>query len=454
MAQKPIYKTRGFQYMIIGTLAIPLAKTGVKGLVSYFSKKKKETRDAEIERQLEKQKAKQRRDEEILKSELRQKEAMQKHQYEVEFEMLRHQNKLEEMRAKGNDVSLDNDCAESDEWQPLASQNVGQLVNTPIDENARIKYLSNTYVQNRDIFVLYGPPGIGKSHEVVDIVAEITNESTSRVVIPFKEKIDLSYEAIYYDKEPKETEWQEKFAGRNDLNKIERVPCRDINEKQLLKDIEYRIALSPTTNYVIVIDPITNFDIKQGDTHQFVNRLAAIQDRELASGRNITFILVAHAVKDPKGKYLADLGGSKFWGESVLTVVSFMPFGPNGNLRKFTFDKARNGREVTKGTSFILRPVNTPHLHHNYDEALTNEYCGCITDTTFENAASTSVPKKPKRTGKLALVSDEDANLMFEMNQVQGLTLGKIAGSPIGVKYKLCAMEVSRLIDDMKAKRS
>lgn len=333
MAQKlPIYQTRKFQYMIIGGVVGPILLKGIAETITYYRDKKNSEREAELERKLETQKSKQRKEEETLKSELRQKEAALKHQYDVEFENLRHQNKMEEKRASETATIHAQECEGLDEWQPLAAQNLGQLVNAPMSEDERIKYLSCTYVQNRDIFVLYGPPGIGKSHEVVDILAEITNGTSSRQTVPLNDVINLPYKALYYDKEPDDNEWKEKFNGRVDLANIDRIPCRYINYTQLLMDIKCRIALSPFTNYVIVIDPITNFDIKPVETHPFIDQLASIQEAELENGRNITFGLVAHAVKDPKGKYLSDVGGSKYWGETVKTVVSLMPYGANDSL--------------------------------------------------------------------------------------------------------------------------
>lgn len=455
MAQKqPIYRTRKFQYMVIESIVVPALCKGVSTVIKHYWNKKKAEKEAEVTSKIESKKIKQRQDVEILKSELRQKEAAQKHQYAMEYENMRHKNKMEEILVKTKEENPFAESDEHDDWQPLPSQNVGQLVNTPLAEDARIKYLGCTYIQNRDIFLLYGPPGIGKSHEVVDLVAEITNGTSSRVVVPFKEQIHLPYKALYYDKEPDDNEWKEKFSGRDDLTKIERITCRDLNAANLIKDVKCQIAISPMTSFVIVVDPITNFDIKPGETHQFVNQLANIQETELARGRNITFILVAHAVKDPKGKYLSDVGGSKFWGESVKTVVSFMPYGENECLRKLTFDKTKNGKEVTRGTTFIFSPENTPHRHHSYDEALTNEYRAGDTCTLMENNSPISVPKMPKRTGKLARISEEDAEFIFDMHQVQGISFDKIAKSPIGTKYNLLGTEVSRLINDMKGSRA
>ncbi|MGM9844890.1 MAG: hypothetical protein ACI30K_01485, partial [Muribaculaceae bacterium] len=65
-----------------------------------------------------------------------------------------------------------------------------------------------------------------------------------------------------------------------------------------------------------------------------------------------------------------------------------------------------------------------------------------------------SVPKMPKRTGKLARISEEDAEFIFDMHQVQGISFDKIAKSPIGTKYNLLGTEVSRLINDMKGSRA
>lgn len=455
MAQKqPIYKTRKFQYMVIGSIVIPALYKGGSALIKHYWSKKKAEKEAERTRILESLKSKQRQDADILKSELRQKEAAQKHQYTMEYENLRHKNKMEEILVRTKEENPFVESEEQDNWQPLTSQNVGQLVNSPLTEDARINYLGCTYIQNRDIFFLYGPPGIGKSHEVVDLVAEITNSTSSREVLPLKNVITLPYKALYYDKEPDDNEWKEKFSGRVDLTNIERIPCRDINSTNLIKDVKCQISLSLSTNFVIVIDPITNFDIKPGETHRFVNQLANIQEIELARGRNITFILVAHAVKDPKGKYLSDVGGSKFWGESVKTVVSLMPYGENESLRKLTFDKTKNGKEVTRGTTFILRPENTPHRHHSYDEALTNEYRVGGICTLNESNSPMSAPQRPKRTGKLALISDEDAELIADMYKVQGISYDKIAKSPIGTKYNLLATEVSRLLKDMNINRA
>lgn len=410
---------------------------------------------AVIEKAKEAQKSQQRKEEEELKSGLRQNEMEKAHQFRMEYEALRHKNKMEELYAKASKDEAEETeevSAEEDECELLPSQNIDTLVNTRQSEQARIKYLGPTYVQNRDIMLLYGPPGIGKSHEIVDVVAEITTGRGARKGIPFAEKIDLPYKAIYYDKEPDDTEWIEKFGGRRDLKNAERVPCRDSDDKRLLKDIKLRISEFPKTNYIIVIDPLTNFDIKSGGCHEFVNELANIQDAEFAAGRNITFLLIAHAVKDPKGKGLSDLGGSKFWGESVKTVVSLMPAGPNDCFRKLTFDKTKNGKEVTRGTSFILRPENTPHRHHNYDEELTNEYrsSGKV-NGKVKDVTDTKV-KVPKRRGKLADVSPEDANLMFKMKK-EGLPSADIADS-VGKKYNLYPTEVDRLISDMEASRA
>lgn len=342
---------------------------------------------------------------------------------------------------------------EDDEYQPLPSENLGDLVNSPIPEEARIKYLGDTIIQNRDIMLLYGAPGIGKSHEVVDMIAEITNGTSSRKVIPLQDKTTMPYKALYYDKELSQDGWREKFGGRKDLFGIEHISCSELNWRQLIKDIKCRIANESNTNYIIVIDPITYFNIKGNDCYEFVAQLVNIQEAELLEGRNITFELIAHAVKDPKGRILADLGGSKAFSECVKTVVSLMPVGPQECFLKLTFDKTRNGKEVTRGTSFILRTENTPHCHHNYDEALTNEYRISGTITGLSHELSGPEVKIPKRTGKLAVVTPEDALLMLKLKEEDGKSLANIAGS-IGKKYGLYPTEVSRVIQDHKSKKA
>lgn len=453
MAHKlPIYKTRKFQYSVIAGLAT-MAGYGMRELVNYLSNKAKDKRDKDASIEVETLKTENRQHEEILKFELRQKEAAQKHQYAMEYEVLRHTNRMEVLEAKKRKENVTDEIGEEDnEYQLIPSDNLGEMVNSPLSDAARIKYLGDTILQNRDIMLLYGPPGIGKSHEVVDMIAEITNGTSSRKVIPLQDKTTMPYKALYYDKEPSKDGWCEKFRGRKDLYGIEHIPCSDLNWIHLIKDIKGRIALEPNTNYVIVIDPITYFDITGNDCYKFITQLVNIQESELGTGRNITFELIAHAVKDPKGKILSDLGGSKALSECVKTVVSLMPIGPQDCFLKLTFDKTRNGKEVTRGTSFILRPENTPHRHHNYDEALTTRYRETGSVDGFDVEQTQHKPSCPKRTGKLAKVSEEDAELMYQMSVVEGQSYADIAKG-IGKKYKLFPAEVKRLIDDLQKQR-
>lgn len=447
MAHKPIIKSRKFQVFVI-TSVVALAVYGGKALINYFSEKAKNKLIAENEEAEAKYRHEQRKEEERLRAELCLKKEDQKHQHKMAFEELRHKNKMEAIRTRHSE---DYDSVETDadeDYSLLPSVNVGQLVNKPIADEARIKYLGETYIQNRDIMVLYGPSGIGKSHEVIDLLSEITTGTSQRVTIPLKDKIALKFKAFYYDKEPDDLEWSEKFKGRNDLENIERIPCRNIDVKQLLKDIKTRLEHTQDTNVIIVIDPITNFDIKPSEIHRFIGELANVQEYELKSGRNLVFIMNAHSIKNHRDSILSDLGGSKYWAESVKTVVSLMPAGTNDCYRKLTFDKTKNGREVTRGSSFILRPAKTPHLHFNYSEELTNEYCNqrIITGSIIESEESTK--KKTKRRGKLQNITSEDVNLMIKMRE-EGESFKAISES-IGKKFNLYPMEISRLIQDHK----
>lgn len=453
MGQKTsFFKTTKFKLLLISVVT-SIVINGTNHLISDYFAKKKSVRALKNLQDIATHKSNLRKEEAKHKSEIHQTEEKMKHQHDMEFEELRHKNRMEEIRRKDSGDPFAAQTEIDEDYSPMPSENVGEMVNAPIADGARIKYLGSTFIQNRDIMVLYGPPGIGKSHEVVDLLAEITTGASPRTPLPLKDRIELKYKAYYYDKEPDELEWVEKFNGRMDLDNIERIPCREIDTIHLLKDIKCRLEMTHEANVIIVIDPITNFDIKANEIHGFVGELANIQDEELKSGRNVVFFMNAHAVKMPKDKSLSDLSGSKVWSESVKTVVSLKPIGPNDCFRKLTFEKTKNGKEVTRGTSFILRPENTPHLHLNYDEELTREYrhSGTVEGSTAKSVGVRD--KMPKRTGKLANVAPEDAVLMYKMHEEEKLSLDKIAGS-IGKKYNLLPQEVSRLINDMKNSRA
>lgn len=408
----PFYKTDGFKIKASIVAFNFLSTFGSITYQWYINSRKQKAKDKAAVR-LESVKTKNRREEEA-----------QRHQHDMELQEKKAQDARDLQRQKTEDkIKVANQKKgvttfnEEIPTEPLPTENVGDLLRRGVSDEERTYLLSNTPVQNRDIIMLYGMAGTGKSTFVTDLIAKITNTDSKLKLSPVETGKIFKYRAIYYDKEMERDKWQEKNEGRTDLDNLDRVKCRDYDISHVLGDIKFKLKKSPDDNFLIVIDPITNFGIKQKEIVAFINELATIQEDELAKGRHITFIIISHTVKSPKGKGLEDCAGSAVWGDAVKTVMAFMPCGPNDQFRKVRFDKAKNGKEFGRSSEYVLRFEKKPYCHYVCDEALNEGWTSegfNPTEASPNKEAKTNF-KNPRWKGVLVNISSEIAEKMQVM---------------------------------------
>lgn len=446
-ARLPFYKTKKFQVsatlMVLGGI-IYGGKKGWDWFIAYQNRKV----DQKNAISLEALKAKNRREEENLR-----------HKHEMELQEKKAQDARDIQRQKTEDKMKVNDHkkglnifdADDEDEQPLRSENMQDLADEEIDENEHIMLLSNTIIQNRDIMALYGPPGVGKTQYIIDTIAKITGGNPSLVLTPVQTGVDMPYKAIYYDKEMGKDGFKQKIRGRKDLDNVDYVSCRDMSIQEVLSDLKKRLKKNPNTNYLIVIDPITNFDIPQKQIHQFVNRLNNLQENELDKGRNIAIFLGSHPVKSPRGKGLQDMGGSKYWGEAVKTVVSMTPYGPKDKYRRIRFDKARYGEEFVCGSEFIMRFEKKPYAHNVCDPMLNEGWTseGYVNENEGTSEINRPLIFNPNCTGVISKVPQEIQERMQIMKDEEGKTYAQIAKETVP-ELHLTNTHVERIIKGVR----
>lgn len=233
-------------------------------------------------------------------------------------------------------------------------QSLGDVRSEVGCENFSDGQLVGNLIYQRDIVILYGEAGIGKSVLALQLAEAIATGGKS-FVTPDDNDLHKPQSVIYYDGEMDEADYQKIYGNQViDVHNLTLIRGFFFNDTQeWLQDLKLRLKCI-TANVAVFVDNLSCITSTTGGNvirQFFLNDLKAIQEEFHKHGGELTFVFLAHTNKEGE---LAGTQNLNNFGTAVLGLAST----EKPELLSLNVDKNRKYGDM-KGKTFILQKKQT-----------------------------------------------------------------------------------------------
>ena len=323
------------------------------------------------------------REEDEKSYERKQQIALQAHQEKLKAETASYEEKRKiDAKYKNGTQFEQADTISEESTQPVKGRSIHDIVNNPTCEHDTS--LIRNYISKGGITMIYSPDGNGKSTIGLQICLDIANGDPC-LLLPEEERTPLEPQHVFsYDIETEDDDFVERYGGIADKLPKERLEIIDEGFDSLdefFYDLVERID-SVEGNVVINLDSISMVlpSLNGSDPLIFFRRLKKIQrDYKNNEGRYITVLIINHSTKDHE----VFLGSSKI-GNITTCRLAILPSEKGDNYKIVKVEKLRKSGSKE---SFIIRRVDEPWLHFEYDSPLLleSDERPCVEDSNMSN---------------------------------------------------------------------
>jgi transposase len=291
---------------------------------------------------------------------------VQAHQEKVKADTASYEEKRRIDAKYKNATHPDQAITISDEQpQPREGRSIHDIVNNPTCEHDTS--LIRNYISKGGVTMIYSPDGNGKSTIGSQICLDIANGDPC-LLLPEEERTSLEPQYVFsYDIETEDDDFIERYGGIADKLPKERLEIIDEGFDSLdefFYDLVERID-SVDGNVLINLDSISMVlpSLNGSNPLIFFRRLKKIQrDYKNNEGRYITVLIINHSTKDQE----VFLGSSKI-GNFTTSRLAILPCEKGDDYKIVKVEKLRKSGSKE---SFIIRRVDEPWLHFEYDSPL------------------------------------------------------------------------------------
>ena len=274
-------------------------------------------------------------------------------------------------------------------WKSIGRKrgNDGEIVahTLPEPEPSKMESLNETIGKNNDslkemrvvgdliryggINMIFSPTGEGKSVLAMQLAIDIAGGKGSLILPEEERQAGRPVFTIVYDEEQDENDITERY-GQTDMQypeKLQRIEsCMFDNETQLLNDIKQHVS-GVNEDVCVIIDNITSIipSMSTNRVRHFYKHLKQIQKEKKDCGFRVTFIIVAHTIKDYSSPIsLRDLAGNANNSNFLNRVIALLPTRLGEDVKVL---KILKSRDTLKGDGIVIRMLNEPYIHFEYE---------------------------------------------------------------------------------------
>ena len=306
------------------------------------------------------------REEDEKSYERKQQIALQAHQEKLKADTVCYEEKRKiDAKYKNAAQSEQADTFSNDYSVTREGRSIHDIVNNPTCEHDTS--LIRNYISKGGVTMIYSPDGNGKSTIGSQICLDIANGDLC-LLLPEEERTSLEPQYVFsYDIETEDDDFIERYGGIADKLPKERLEIIDEGFDSLdefFYDLVERID-SVDGNVLINLDSISMVlpSLNGSNPLIFFRRLKKIQrDYKNNEGRYITVLIINHSTKDQE----VFLGSSKI-GNFTTSRLAILPCEKGDDYKIVKVEKLRKSGSKE---SFIIRRVDEPWLHFEYDSPL------------------------------------------------------------------------------------
>lgn len=268
-----------------------------------------------------------------------------------------------------------------------------------------------------DIAILYCEPGLGKSVMSHQIACDIATGRKSLIATDDAGEHNPQW-VFYYDSEMTKHDYQRRYPNFEAPDRMKiLIDFYYKDEKDWVEDLEQRLSDIQGDAFVVLDNITSAFKNMTAEEMRYflTQRLRTIQDKRVAQGYHVTFLIIAHTTKEG---ILAGVANFQNFGTSILHLKS-----ANDNDHvMLAVDKDRNYGEM-HGKHFLLRKSEEGGKHFEFVKELTDDERPANIPQQKE-APQTHTPHEPK----YKELSDDEVMALYE--EINKSKEDKAAGRP------------------------